>query len=795
MLPTYQPQKIEPKWRHSKPSNSDNLDQNTFCLLLPPPNVTGKLHIGHALTVAIEDAIVRYQRMLGRKTLYLPGADHAGIATQVIVEKQLMKNDNLTKDQIGREKFIEKVWEWKNEYGSKITDQLKILGPLLDWDQEYFTMDRDRSLAVQEAFKILHQKGYIYRDTKLVNWDCSLESVISNAEVQYQSIEKPIKVSIPNYHTKLELGYIYKFKFPIADSDEFLEIYTTRPETMLGDTAVAIHPQDPRYQHLHGKYIDHPLKKTRIPIILDDQIVKMDFGSGAVKITPAHDPKDYQTGIRHHLEFIDILSDDGEINGIHRYQMRFNILREMKDIGLYLGKEPHKMEIGFGDRSGDIIEPRVKEQWFMKTDELANRILNLLDQGEITIIPSSQTSVFRNWLTNNQPWCISRQLWWGHPIPLEETDVLDTWFSSALLPFSALGWPKEEIKFGFPNALIETGSDIIFFWVIRMMMLSLAIHDVLPFRKILLHPIVRDRDGKKMSKSRGNVIDPVDIINGKKQIDLINDINNSIYLNSEEKKRCIKNIKKQFPNGIPECGTDSLRFSLLSYFNHDMSINLDIIRFYEYRTFCNKIWNAHKFLLLHCDKINLSNFFEFPPNLENGNVMNFWILSKLNQLMIEITIAIENYKFGQYTKLLYDFVMENFCSIYLETTKRYIADCQCTQEVFFYCLQILYRLLHLGMPFLTEELFHYLPLQDRLSTDYRIVEFPFPVGNSELMNTELENEFTIAFQKIIEIRNYKSSMKMNRKDRPIVDISLDQHLANRFRDQIIDLAFIEDFRI
>lgn len=594
--PTYQPKYVEAAWQAWWEKNNffqPNLQEalargeaDKFVMVIPPPNVTGSLHLGHALTVAIEDTLTRYHRMNGKIALWVPGVDHAGIATQSVVEKQLKKKDNTTRHELGREAFVEKVWKWKEEYGNRITNQIRFLGASVDWTREAFTMDAQCSAAVTEAFVKFHEDGLLYRDTRLINWSCALQSAISEIEVDYIDLEGRTFLAVPNHKLQptYEFGMITSFAYKVFESttDEEIVVATTRLETMLGDTAVAIHPDDPRYTHLHGKFLIHPFLDRKIPIICDGTLVDMSFGTGAVKVTPAHDPNDYTCGKRNNLEFIIVITEDGriaanggEFAGMMRYDARMRMEAVMKERGLFRGKEVNKMRLGLCSRSGDIIEPMLTPQWYVNCSTMAKRSCDAVRNGDLKIIPSMHEGTWYMWLENIRDWCISRQLWWGHRIPAyfarlpgEETldkndpvnnnrwfvgrteqearnkaaaalgadaasiiltqdeDVLDTWFSSGLFPFSVFGWPNntEDLKAFFPTTLLETGLDILFFWVARMVMMSLHLTDQLPFKQVYLHAMVRDKYGRKMSKSCGNVIDPLEVINGCKLDDLLRKI-------------------------------------------------------------------------------------------------------------------------------------------------------------------------------------------------------------------------------------------------------------------------------
>lgn len=589
-------------------------------MVIPPPNVTGTLHIGHGLTIAIEDTITRWKRMKGFHTLWVPGVDHAGIATQVVVEKALQKEEGKSRHDLGREAFVKKVWEWKEQYGNTITSQLRLLGASVDWSRETFTLDPKLSTAVNEAFCKMFKKGLIYRDNRLVNWCCTLKTAISDIEVEYLEVDKPIKRTVPGHdpNKKYEFGYLTHFVYQVENSEEYLEIATTRLETMLGDTAVAIHPDDPRYKHLHGKYLIHPFNGRRIPIICDSILVDMNFGTGAVKVTPAHDPNDFACGQRNKLEFINILTEDGKINenggeqfkGMMRFDARIAVEKALEEKGLLRGKEPNKMQIPICSRSKDIIEPMIVPQWYVNCKDMAKRSVEAVKKGDLKILPDMHIDTWYKWLDNIRDWCISRQLWWGHRIPayqlidketgkkisdewcvgkneeeaikdakerlnieitnkvklLQDPDVLDTWFSSGLFPFSVFGWPNEtnELKSFYPTTLLETGHDILFFWVARMVMMALELTDTLPFNTIYLHALIRDKYGRKMSKTLGNVVDPREIIDGAKLESLIDKLYQG-NLDPKEIEKAKQGKIADFPNGIPECGADALRFGLLAY--------------------------------------------------------------------------------------------------------------------------------------------------------------------------------------------------------------------------------------
>lgn len=621
-------------------------------MVIPPPNVTGSLHLGHALTNAIEDAITRWHRMNGRTTVWVPGCDHAGIATQVVVEKKLWREQQLTRHDLGRDAFIEKIWGWKNEKGDRIYHQLRKLGSSYDWSRVAFTMDPKLCKAVTEAFVRMHESGLIYRSSRLVNWSCTLKSAISDIEVDKVEIPGRTYMAIPGYADKVEFGVLVSFAYKIERSDEEIIVATTRVETMLGDTAVAVHPNDERYKHLHGKFVTHPFCARKIPIVCDE-FVDMNFGTGAVKITPAHDPNDYDVGKRHNLPFITIFSDDGyvvgdygEFTGMKRFDARRAVIGKLKELGLYKEWVNNPMVVPICSRSKDVVEPLIKPQWYVKCDDMAKAATDAVKNGDLKITPDFHKKIWYHWMDGIRDWCVSRQLWWGHRIPAykvksskldaeagdvwivartvdeakakaskqtglatsdftleQDEDVLDTWFSSGLFPFSVFGWPEntKDVELFYPTTLLETGHDILFFWVARMVFFGQTLLGKLPFREVFLHPMVRDAHGRKMSKSLGNVIDPMDVITGISLEGLHAQLYDS-NLDPKEIEKAKLGQKQDYPNGIPECGVDAMRFALCAYLTAARDINLDILRVQGYRFFCNKLWNATKFALRYFDE-------------------------------------------------------------------------------------------------------------------------------------------------------------------------------------------------
>ncbi|XP_063993363.1 valine--tRNA ligase isoform X1 [Diachasmimorpha longicaudata] len=672
MPDAYSPQFVEAAWyswwekegffkpEYNRKSAFDFNIHGKFVMVIPPPNVTGALHLGHALTNAVEDAIVRWNRMCGRTTLWNPGCDHAGIATQVVVEKKLWREEQKTRHDVGREIFVEKVWQWKKEKGQRIYNQLRRLGSSLDWSRACFTMDAKHSRAVMEAFIRLHEQKVIYRSNRLVNWSCTLKSAISDIEVDKVELTGRTLLSIPGYNEKVEFGVLVHFAYEVESSEERIIVATTRIETMLGDTAIAVHPNDERYKHLVGKFVKHPFCSRKIPVIADD-FVDMEFGSGAVKITPAHDPNDYEVGKRHDLAFITIFDDEGtivgdygEFTGMKRFHARKAILQALTTKNLFVDIKDNPMVVPVCSRSKDIVEPMIKPQWYIKCSHMAAEAIEVVKSGKLQIIPEHHTKTWYHWMENIRDWCISRQLWWGHRIPMyyvtftgssrpshvsdddlwvsarcladarekaaakfnvsekeisieQDPDVLDTWFSSGLFPFSVMGWPDQtdELRYFYPGTLLETGHDILFFWVARMVFLGQHLIGSLPFKKVYLHAMVRDSHGRKMSKSLGNVIDPMDVIRGITLEDLNAQLLTS-NLDPKELKNALEGQKKDYPQGIPECGTDALRFALCAYTSQGRDINLDILRVQGYRFFCNKIWNATKFALMYLGDLKYS---------------------------------------------------------------------------------------------------------------------------------------------------------------------------------------------
>jgi len=811
----YEPGAIETRWAEywikeklfSVPTPPPGETRPVFTLLLPPPNVTGRLHMGHMLNHTQMDIMVRWHRMRGFLTLWLPGTDHAGIATQMMVERQLASEGKKRRD-MGREAFVERVWEWKRHYGGAILEQMKRLGDSVDWDREYFTMDENLSRAVREVFVRLYEEGLIYRGKYIVNWCPRCGTAISDLEVKHEEIA----------------GKLYEIRYPVIGTDEFITVATTRPETMLGDTAVAVNAGDERFKHLHGKKVLLPLMSREIPII-SDNLAQPEFGTGAVKVTPAHDPNDFEAGLRHNLPQIEVIDEQARMNenagpyaGLDRYEARKRVLEDLGQQGFLVGEKDYTISIGKCDRCGTVVEPRLSTQWFIKIAPLAQPAIEAVERGEITIVPENYKQIYLNWMHNIYDWCISRQLWWGHRIPAwhcscgeiivareapmkctkcggselkQDTDVLDTWFSSGLLPFTTLGWPEKtrDLEVFYPTTLLITAYEILFFWVARMIMFGchfMAGHqqdpkvkrasgwgdkkdDSVPFRRVYIHALVRDAERQKISKTKGNVVDPLDV--------------------------------------IERFGTDATRFTLAAMAAPGTDIAFSEGRTEGYRNFANKIWNAARFMFMNIDRIEPglrpgtgSENRSHPgvDGFEAQTLEDRWILSRFNRVTKNVNEALETYRFHEAANQIYDFFWGEFCDWYIELIKPRLLDgvdesariaCKNLLGIFEAAL----RLLHPVMPFITEEIWHAIydgnpPLQS-------IALAPYPQADAKQLDLAAETEMAILQDLIVSVRNLRAELKVEQKVKVPIEVFAHQFEIGRMidenRDAIERLANVE----
>ncbi len=783
---TYQPDAIERRWyQHWEKAGyfAPQGDGKPYCIMIPPPNVTGSLHMGHGFNNAVMDTLIRYHRMKGQRTLWQMGTDHAGIATQMVVERQLAAQGE-SRHSLGREKFLDKVWEWKAESGGTIGRQLRRIGSSLDWSRERFTMDEGLSRAVQTAFIRLFDEGLIYRGQRLVNWDPQFHTAISDLEVENRE----------------EAGHMWHFRYPLSDGSGHLVVATTRPETMLGDTAVAVHPQDPRYRDLIGKTIRLPLADRDIPVIGDDY-VDPDFGSGCVKITPAHDFNDYEVGKRHDLPMINIMTRDASLNdqvpapyrGLDRFVARKKVIDDLDALGLLEKIDDHKLMVPRGDRSGAVIEPYLTDQWFVRIAPLAEPAIKAVENGDIQFVPKQYENMYFSWMRDIQDWCISRQLWWGHRIPAwyddagniyvgeneaavrkkyslddrtlhQDDDVLDTWFSSALWTFSTLGWPDntEDLKQFHPTDVLVTGFDIIFFWVARMIMMTLKFTGQVPFKTVYVHGLVRDAEGQKMSKSKGNVLDPLDLIDGI-DLEALVEKRTGGLMQPQMAQKIDKRTRKEFPDGIQSYGTDALRFTFLSLASTGRDIKWDMGRIEGYRNFCNKIWNAARYVLMNTEgqDCGLNAADEIKLSLADR-----WIISSLQRAEQDVIDALDQFRFDQASYAAYEFIWNEYCDWYLELSKPVLygddyseAEKRGTRRTLVRVLEAILRLAHPFMPFITEEIWQRIaPLAGVTGETIMLAAFPQP----EQSKIDAIAEADVHWLKgvITAIRNIRGEMRI-----------------------------------
>ena len=837
---SFNPSSIESKWyafweqQGYYQCGLDEEKKDNFSILLPPPNVTGTLHMGHGFNQTLMDSLTRYHRMRGTNTLWQPGTDHAGIATQIVVERQL-DQQNISRHDLGREKFIKKVWEWKEESGGKITQQMRRLGTSPDWSRERFTMDEGLSKSVNQVFVKLFNDGLIYRGKRLVNWDVKLQTAVSDLEVIQEE----------------ENGHLWHIDYPLVNNQkEKLTVATTRPETMLGDVAVMVHPDDDRYKKLIGSNVILPLIGREIPIIADDY-VDMEFGTGVVKVTPAHDFNDHEVGKRHSLDMINIMSLDGFINenggefkGLERFEARKKIVESLKEQG-YLNKvEDYRLKIPRGDRTNVVIEPLLTDQWFVAMSKqvndspsIADEALNVVKNGEVKFYPDNWKNTYNQWLENIQDWCISRQLWWGHQIPAwygpndeiivahdkeeaqkiatekgidpknlqQDNDVLDTWFSSALWPFSTLDWTPEYpsvsnvvIDKYLPSSVLVTGFDIIFFWVARMVMLTKYVTGKIPFKHVYVHGLIRDSEGQKMSKSKGNVLDPIDLIDG---IDLDKLIDKRTYglMNPKQKESIAKRTKKEFPDGILAYGTDALRFTFASLASPGRDIKFDLNRCEGYRNFCNKIWNASRFVLMNCPDDD-NGFEQCTDGFMNFSQADRWITSIFQNTLKNIETNFENYRFDLAAQEMYQFIWDEYCDWYLEVAKVQLnnsnseATIRGTKRTLLGLLENILKMIHPMMPFISEEIWQIISQKTGTHSETIMLQ-SYPLSREKKIDKDAEAWMQTLKNMVEECRKLRGEMNISPAEKVPLLIIGNAEAIQSYQDYLVQLAKLESVSV
>ena len=837
---SFNPSSIESKWysyweqKGYYQCGLDDEKKDNFSILLPPPNVTGTLHMGHGFNQTLMDSLTRYYRMKGSNTLWQPGTDHAGIATQIVVERQLDQK-NISRHDLGREKFIEKVWEWKEESGGKITQQMRRLGTSPDWSRERFTMDDGLSKSVNQVFVKLYNDGLIYRGKRLVNWDVKLQTAVSDLEVIQEE----------------ENGHLWHIDYPLANNqEEKLTVATTRPETMLGDVAVMIHPDDDRYNSLIGSHVILPLIGREIPIIADEY-VDMEFGTGVVKVTPAHDFNDYEVGKRHALEMINIMTLDGLINknggefqGLERFEARKKIVERLKEQS-YLNKvEDYRLKIPRGDRTNVVIEPLLTDQWFVamskqvnQSPSIAEEALNVVKSGEVKFYPDNWKNTYNQWLENIQDWCISRQLWWGHQIPAwygpnneiivahnkqeaqkiaaekgidsknlqQDDDVLDTWFSSALWPFSTLDWtpkyPSESnpvIAKYLPSSVLVTGFDIIFFWVARMVMLTKYVTGKIPFKHVYVHGLIRDSEGQKMSKSKGNVLDPIDLIDG---IDLNKLIDKRTYglMNPKQKESIAKRTKKEFPDGILAYGTDALRFTFASLASPGRDIKFDLNRCEGYRNFCNKIWNASRFVLMNCPDDD-NGFEQCTEGFMNFSQADRWITSIFQDTLKNVESDFQSYRFDLAAQEMYQFIWDEYCDWYLEVAKVQLSNSNSeatirgTKRTLLGLLENILKMIHPMMPFVSEEIWQIISKKTGTHSETIMLQ-SYPLSREKKIDKDAEAWMQTLKNMVEECRKLRGEMNISPAEKVPLLIIGNEKMIQLYQDYLVQLAKLESITV